>query len=515
MFKFFSSTEKPTNTHTRSKTQPDALFSGNADAPSASTTIVNGQQFSFVEPPSTQPTEILQHEPLSSAPVAEPTRTHQRNLTEQVRSTRDLPPLITKATKSDIDRTSQATQKHSLTSSLEPCQLDVLPNPLTQSPTEPSQESSSTGSRRKQGKASEKASKVADWFKGESEPINLGILPSPTKEKADPFDSTGHSSEIRTSNLLQRRSTANMASKPALTSRFSFFTSKASLTKPAMRSLDLDDELIDLDISKALLSGGSPDPSSPAAFKTLQQQAEGLLTRLQVACKERTTSLREMAAEKEALAEETEGAETRARHLKTQLDDLSAKLAEQDEAMMNLVDELAQEKLARREEEEARKRSVRLVEQTTPSGGRRRGPSLSNSLSDSGFESEDDSSVESVFSRRTGAQSPALSMSSVSTSNSPEAYHAPNFQTSALRSQAARLRFTPAYIGKVGLGLHQNNIAEEPAQSTCANCKGSQASEAWSVVNVMTEENRYFKQRVGELEGALEGCLALVNNVNS
>ena len=225
-----------------------------------------------------------------------------------------------------------------------------------------------------------------------------------------------------------------------------------------------------------------------------------------------------MIAEKEALSEETEGAETRARHLKTQLDDMSIKLAEQDEAMMNLVDELAQEKLARREEEEARKRSVRLVEHKVPpttSAARSRGASLSNTISDSGFESEDDSSssAESVFSRRNGAHSPAMSMSSVSTTNSPEVYPIIDFHlpVAVPRTQSSRLRGIPTHTGK-GMPLsHRDDITEEPA---CKNCNGTRMSEAWGVVNVLQEENKCIKRRVGELEDALDGCLGLVQGLN-
>lgn len=44
-------------------------------------------------------------------------------------------------------------------------------------------------------------------------------------------------------------------------------------------------------------------------------------------------SLRDMTAEQETIAEELEGAETRSKHLKIQLDNLSARVIEQDKAM--------------------------------------------------------------------------------------------------------------------------------------------------------------------------------------
>ena len=358
---------------------------------------------------------------------------------------------------------------------------------------------------------SDKAGKLAGWFSGQSEPISVGLLPSPTKEQADPFPvarPSGASSEIRPTSLLQRRPTSTTFSKPAIASRFSFLASKASLTKTAIQPIDVNDDLIDMDVTTALLPAGASDPSSPGAYKNLQQQAENLLLRLQAAYKERTVALKEMAAEKEVLTEEAEGAETRARHVKTQLNDLSVKLAEQDGAMMNLVDELAQEKLARREEEETRKRSIRLVE-----GARPRRTSLTNTVSDSGFESEDDSSADSVFSKNSEAYSPTMSMSSVSTSYSPGASQGSEFNISPCTPQAARLRALP-YHGAKGMPASCQNGNAGQTQHASATSTGIHASEAWGLVDVLKEENSCLKQRIGELEGALDGCLTLVDNMH-
>ncbi|KAL6713100.1 hypothetical protein ACLMJK_009221 [Lecanora helva] len=500
MFKVFSSAEKPTASHNRSKTQPHIPHhSGNIDTPSSSIATVNGQQFCFVEPPSTHPIATTQHEPFFSAPLTEPTKTHPRNLAEQVRLTRDLPPLMIKAAESDVNRKSQDIEIPSIPSPHQGSQQQRSP--------EPSRQSSPT-------RASEKASKLANWFKGESEPISIGFLPSPVKEKVDPFDNTRASSEIRPTALLQRMSTASTISRPAMAGRFSFFTNKGSSSKPIARPLDLDDEFIDMDIGTALLPTGSPDPSSPAALKNLQQQAESLLLRLQTAYKERTITLRDMVAEKEALAEETEGAETRARHLKTQLDDLSAKLAEQDEAMMNLVDQLAQEKLARQEENEARKRSVRLVEHATPTNTSQRRRTLSDPVSDSGFESGDDSSAESVFSRRSGAHSPAFSMSSVSTNNSPDVHPVGDHQSPMSLAQSERLRDQPTTTRKEVPISYQNQVARQQARSNRQNRNTNQNAEAWNTIYILQEENKFYKKRVGELEDALDGCLDLVGTLS-
>jgi len=295
-----------------------------------------------------------------------------------------------------------------------------------------------------------------------------------------------------------------------MASRFSFFSSKASLTKPIPQSTDPYDELFNLDISTAFPEVSS-EPTSSATLRNIQQQAESLFTKLQNACKERSTALREMTAENETLAEETQGAETRTKHLKMQLDDMSVKLREQDEAMMNLVDELAREKLARRDEAEARKCSIRLVDQGTPSPIANGQISRSNTMSDSGFDSEDDSCADSVFSRPNGTHSPTLSLSSVSTASSPDAVHTADVYPISSTGQAARFRLPTSQSGLKGkppLGR------TEPRQQSCANCEGVRASEAWSVVGILKEENQGLKQRVGDLEGALDGCLDVVGRLS-
>ena len=394
-------------------------------------------------------------------------------------------------------------------------QLSVVPllDPPSQSTnyqtsSQQSRQSSPTRSSRFSvltGKSEGRAGKLADWFKGESESISIGLVPSPTKEKGNPLETiTGTSSDLPVPESRLQHSTAQVMAKPSMASRFSFFSSKISLAKANSNSLpdELSDELLDMDVSAALFPNEPPNPFSPASFKNLQQQAEGLLSRLQTAYKERTIALREMTAEKETVAEESEGAVTRARHLKMQLDDMTTKFAEQDQAMMDLVEELAQEKQARREDEEVRKKTIRVVgDITSPSSGHS-SLSRSNTVSDSGFESEDDSSADSVFSRRNGAQSPILSISSASTS-SPDAYRTHDFHVPASAAQPALLRLPQGQPAAKGTLVH-----------SCTNCEGVRASEAWSVVSILKEENQGLKNRVGELEGALDGCLDVVGRLS-
>ena len=434
----------------------------------------------------------------SNFSTAEPTKSHQRSATDIARSVCDLSPLISRSSDSRNLTTSQLSVIPQLSPS--PHLDNFYPSP------QQSRQSSPTRSNRFSiltGKAEGKAGKLADWFKGESESISIGLIPSPTKEQSDPLDNVAESSDIRAEGPLHQQSTAQTMAKPVMASRFSFFSSKASLVKSKPLLDDLNDELLDMDVNAALFPNEPANPFSPASFKNLQQHAESLLLRLQRAYKERTTALRDMTAEKETIAEESEGAMTRARHLKLQLDDMTAKFAEQDQAMMNLVDELAQEKQARREDEEARKKTIRVVGDRSSLSSGPHGLSRSNTVSDSGFESEDDSSADSVFSRHNGARSPILSVSSASTANSPDAYRTHEFHIPASAAQPATLRLPSGQPAAKGIPVH-----------SYTNYEGSRASEAWNVVRVLKEENEGLKQRVGELESALDGCLDVVGRLS-
>ncbi|CAO1603781.1 hypothetical protein XANCAGTX0491_007359 [Xanthoria calcicola] len=297
-------------------------------------------------------------------------------------------------------------------------------------------------------------SKLSDWFTGESDPFTFTIIPSPTKEKLDPIDEMTSSLSDRTGAAMGKQS------KPPIITRFSFFASKQPLPTPA----DVHDSWHDLDIKTAL----SPDPSSPSAFKDLQRNAEGLLSRLQTAYKQRSQVLHDVLAEKETLAEEREGAEMRSRHLKLQLDDMTAKLVKQDQAMMDLVDQLAQEKLARREFEN----TARGMDP----GTRRSSKSRTSTASEMSIES----AAESLYSRA----SPTMSMSSVSTQ-------------SIGQCRDCRTKTTPIQS--------QESEKISPIQS--------RDSEAWGLVNILTLENKGLKTRLGQLESTVEDCLEMVKGM--
>ncbi|KAI4253483.1 MAG: hypothetical protein L6R42_007565 [Xanthoria sp. 1 TBL-2021] len=203
----------------------------------------------------------------------------------------------------------------------------------------------------------------------------------------------------------------------------------------------------------------------------------------------------------------------RSRHLKLQLDDMTAKLAEQDKAMMDLVDQLAQEKLARREAEDA----VRTTQANIVQDGRhtrRSSKSRTSTASDMSIESED-SAAESLFSRR-GAASPTMSMSSVSTMNSPDSQPLP----CQIPNPADQYCGPTASSNAESRGRgSQTKISDKKLTSTAIQSAGnihydsSQDSEAWSLVNILTLENKVLKTRLGQLESTVEDCLDMVKGL--
>ncbi|KAL8757314.1 MAG: hypothetical protein Q9199_002298 [Rusavskia elegans] len=353
-------------------------------------------------------------------------------------------------------------------------------------------------------------SKLSDWFTGESEPFTFTIVPSPTKEKLDPIGEMTSSLPERTVAVVGKQPAPP---KPPIITRFSLFASKQPSPKAPQTPADVHDAWHDLDVKTALSPSSPPDPLSPSAFKDLQRNAEGLLSQLQTAYKQRSQALHDVLAEKETQAEEREGAEMRSRHLKLQLDDMTAKLAEQDKAMMDLVDQLAQEKLARREAEDA----VRTTQANILQDGRhtrRSSKSRSSTASDMSIESED-SAAESLFSRR-GAASPTMSMSSVSTMNSPDSQPLP----CQIPTPADQYCEPTASSNAESRGRgSQTKISDKKLTSTAIQSAGnihhdsSQDSEAWSLVNILTLENKVLKTRLGQLESTVEDCLDMVKGL--
>lgn len=116
---------------------------------------------------------------------------------------------------------------------------------------------------------------------------------------------------------------------------------------PPAITAEMHEELLTLSVEEALFPTGTPatkDAFSPAAFKNLQTQATGLLTKMQNAYRQKAQALVDLEKDREAEREEVEEAETRAKHLKFQLEDMASKATEQERRMQQLMEELAVER---------------------------------------------------------------------------------------------------------------------------------------------------------------------------
>ena len=310
----------------------------------------------------------------------------------------------------------------------------------------------------------------------------------------------------------------------------------------------MSDTLLTLDIRHALFPTGDNDPFSPAAFKNLLTNAEGLLNKLQTAYRAQSLSLQQLVAEKEAQTDELEEAETRAKHLKMQLEEMALRVMKHDEEMKSVADELLKEKKARAEEKEAREKSISLIRcrPTSPSehglaesedlevdtSHRRRPWRRSNGTihSDTSLESDDESGgSESVFSR---CMSPSLA--SVSETSTPEMGQAvfarvvnvgmmspknallerpkPVQQTSTFQKILQGMS-APAEGEAQGKGGREDTDELGMAEEGCRNCRGGRASVAWDTVGLLRAENKGLKGRVADLEAAVEGALDLVSGL--
>jgi hypothetical protein len=334
----------------------------------------------------------------------------------------------------------------------------------------------------------------------------------------------------------------------ALSSRFSNPTSTP--TSPSLPSQAAHDELYNLNIETALFPrspsspslGSGSDPFSPAAYKNLQMNALGLLTKMQTAYREQATALRDLQAERSAQGDELEEAVTRAQHLKMQLEGMGRTAQEQEGAMKTLAEELAAERRARAKAEAA---AAAAAGGRTPSEGaasmvsedlgvdedrrRRRTSRRRKSWKEGGGrpeeeeETDEDESVESesVFSRCRSPALPAQAHLVSSSSASSAADGASVVGEGAGRNTHSNtaggvgsVNATPKQKGGQQMNAFQKilkGISGEEAG--CRNCKGQDASVAWDTVGLLRDENRHLKTRVGELEVAVEGALDLVNGL--
>lgn len=389
--------------------------------------------------------------------------------------------------------------------------------------------SSESATKRRFG---ESARFLADWFHGKSEPVNLSAFRG--ARETDEMQEYSTADRRREKSLppipsessmrAQRRAPPPSPLKQVTTpSRFSFFGlrrqdgNKSELPEPA------DDEFLNLDIAAVLSPPGLADLLPEDALDVIQKNAENVLKRLQAAYKQRTFSLHEVLAEKNERQEELEEARVQSGNLKSQLDGMADKVFEQEKAMKAMAEELERERQARRKEDEAHRRSVASLAkpadcdsisdlgadlQTSKRSFKR--ASNCTFTSDSGFESGDESIAESVFSRRDGIESP-VSLTLPSPNMSQIALASPGQMMQKEAKAPVRPARQSAY-DRVIKGLASSSLANSLMghSSKCNICHGVPASEAWTVLGILKEENHGLKERLVELENAVDDCLCLV-----
>ncbi|KAF2157982.1 hypothetical protein K461DRAFT_264797 [Myriangium duriaei CBS 260.36] len=263
-------------------------------------------------------------------------------------------------------------------------------------------------------------------------------------------------------------------------SRFGWFQSKPDSTNPTS-ALELSDPLLDLNVNAALFPTGATDPLNPASFNELLTNACALISQLQTGYREKTTLLKQANAERDAAREETDEAATRAAHLKSQLETMALKAAEQDRAMRDLAAELAHARAKLNSDRHDSLLENQNADDTTPRRTRRKRTS-EGVASDSGFESDAD------------AESISFSVDTASTASVPA---------------------TPGTVYSLTPGVEEGfypGAAQQLMRGGMGAGKNGSTAGVWGVVGDLQRENVRLRGRVRELEGAVEGCLSLVGN---
>ena len=356
-----------------------------------------------------------------------------------------------------------------------------------------------TGQKAIKEKVDTKPKKLASWFTGSSEPVNITLIPSPVKEKQDPFC---HSAEMeresctssifqevnnmtkRPQSRLQKNiSSLSIAKKDAAGSKFAFWRSRPNTSSE--KSIMVEGELTGFDVQAALFPLGMPDQTSSEAFKKLQANAENAICLFQSAYQESLHSVREVTSERNILTDELKAAQTRSDHLKLQLANMAAQAARQESAMQTMAEELVALRCKIREDAEFRSKSLRIV--TREPSDAHGAETIGNSC------------------RRRKRQSAESFTSEESSSDS-------------VFSQASFGTCTPISAADTGSELHRVQSFGAAATGTgkeCQNCRGIRRSEAWDVVHLLREESRILKARVARCESANEDALSLLEVVST
>jgi hypothetical protein len=355
-----------------------------------------------------------------------------------------------------------------------------------------------SGGKSLEAKPDTKPGKLANWFSGSSEPVNITLIPSPTKEKHSHFFDSAEmekgftrssmSGEVDSMTkgpqrrLEKRNSGLSVAAKDQPGSRFAFWRARPSINSDKFDVVE--DELLGSDIQTALFPSGMIDASSPEAFKKLQANAEHTIRQLQTAYQNSLRSFQEVTSEKNVLTDELEAAQTQSEHLKMQLANMAAQSVQQESAMQLMAGELAAVRHKMRQDAAFRSKSLRIVAnessdaEIVESVGHSR---LRRDRHSAGSFDSENSSRDSIFSHTAPGTCTPISAADTS----PDTY--------------GTLRFE-------AVGLEH---AKE-----CQNCHGVDRSEAWDVVHMLKEESRALKAHVAQYESANEDALSLLEVVS-
>ncbi|EAS30493.2 uncharacterized protein CIMG_05972 [Coccidioides immitis RS] len=356
-------------------------------------------------------------------------------------------------------------------------------------------------------------------FQGESTPIRLGIVPSPTTEQDQRSRGSSPTLHSHSSSPNKKMNVPSPLKNITYSSPFSFFGAKQQKEQLPKMPEPADDEYLNLDIDAILFRTDMPNLPPEEALVNFQRNAENLVRQLQKAYKQRTFALHQALAEKIEQKEELEETQSRFQNMKSQLDGMAAKVFEQENEMKALVEELNIERQKRKQEDEARRRSivpVRKLDEVPDPAGIQISPTKKHSKSssgasimiDSGFESADESISESIFSKGTDDTAPTRPASIISTTldvPSPSTY-----QPSPLKPRPLSPSRPSAYDRVLkGISAAGSSLSTLTS-SRCPNCQGGRSSDPGHVATILQEENRVLKSRITELETAIEECITLV-----
>ncbi|KAF2669471.1 hypothetical protein BT63DRAFT_261764 [Microthyrium microscopicum] len=333
-------------------------------------TTASSPTFKAVQPPSPALTASSIPEDSSVTYPIRPAHAHHFSIADSLFK---LPPILTRAS-TVSSRSASPTRTHSRPSTPQSAISSTFSTASTAS-------SVSVGARQHQHQRTHTRSGSKSFLEFFSPYASPGPDEYPAPED---FDMDHQSRSYTTRTRARQQSSASTTTN----STFAWLKSRVTSTSPSFVPASNNpksplDPYSNLDIPSVLLPNGPPDEPTPA-FTSLLTTATALLSDLSSAYTSRTRALTESTAENAAQADELDEAETRARHLRMQLSDMSARLADTESALRGqLVEE-------RQRREEAERELAQLRRE------RKRDSRTRISDSDSGFESDEESTLHSL-----------------------------------------------------------------------------------------------------------------------